>query len=761
MRALRRFQSTLQHLAIVLVVLTPACEDTTESTHPHPGPNPLHNWTPPDDGLEGEFLGIIYQNGAKSKDHRYTVFLRPSNAATANRLRYYVDGTWADTAGSAWMYEWTDPNAGGNCGDLVTFLAGDTIKPYSQGGRRSEVHRPGPGAAPTGVEKHCLRPGQYEFELLHEGTTVARFNVDYLPLAPADSSGTGAKVVFNATTGLIEGVEATDYDNPKNRWADLIVNVDRTPGSHSESRTLDIDNALGNPVKDTFANSPSPAGTEADWFRFSVGRSSSAWPYQNQGTGLMRLFWDVGNNWELRSGFYDPTIPPSPYIPTMRIRKFGTAVTQTRPDTVGLELKRPDETPDSSAITKRVVQVAVSGTYACSSGITHVWQLTDQYLNASCSSRGPSIAYRWQTEPGGPWSPYSSDTIYDFAGHAATGTRTATLEVRNTATSQSGFHTRNINVVSGTVTLDGPTDILDKQVKVYTSSINGQWFERYNPALPWFAATAYYQTSMTRIWPGGNYTVELRQQDSTTNLVKRGRLHITVCNEPGCGPELITSYPTSSSATTDERWSIFGGGPWISWGAVGARQAERFYDLLGAHDGATAFANETWVTAAAGDIPQRLNWNELALAVPGAKAFRLTINNALPSRVFGIALDPDLGANLVDDVSGYDATRGLVYVADADRAVGFMLLSSGQNALASVQQYGVGRWAPTTPAAAWAAQRQQGIHLLPGPRDVQFVLSAGETTGTVTYTLVMLRATNVRELRRLADEAAAAVGLAP
>lgn len=129
-----------------------------------------------------------------------------------------------------------------------------------------------------------------------------------------------------------------------------------------------------------------------------------------------------------------------------------------------------------------------------------------------------------------------------------------------------------------------------------------------------------------------------------------------------------------------------------------------------------------------------------------------------PPLVFGLALDPDLGPDAADDATGYDAGRGLAYVYDGERAIGFLLRdATGADALVSVQQFGLRRHAPSLPREAWAAQREPGVHLLRGVSDVQLVLSAAQRRQAGDWTFVILRAADVATLRSRADAVLAAL----
>ena len=268
---------------------------------------------------------------------------------------------------------------------------------------------------------------------------------------------------------------------------------------------------------------------------------------------------------------------------------------------------------------------------------------------------------------------------------------------------------------------------------------------------------------MNRVWPAGAYTRELRQDSSAAApaTLRRGRLSITVCIPvSSCGPALVLEGSTPAAAVADTGWSLFGGGPWLAWGSGAGARALRLYDLLGEHDGATPFTSATWLADSGGALSTlptgwTVEWRRRSLGLADVQAFDITVGGPTRPYTFGFALDPDIGPNPADDVSSYDADRGLVTARDGAQAVGYLLRGPTGNALASIQQFGVDRWAPSTPAAAAQAQRQRGTRLLTGPRDVQFVLSAAEAAGATTYTLIMIRGRNVPEVQAKADQALA------
>lgn len=165
-----------------------------------------------------------------------------------------------------------------------------------------------------------------------------------------------------------------------------------------------------------------------------------------------------------------------------------------------------------------------------------------------------------------------------------------------------------------------------------------------------------------------------------------------------------------------------------------------------AHDGGQVRDPETeW----------QLDWILHDLGLPDVRAFDLVVSGRRGrSYVFSMAVDPDLGPEAADDVARYDVDLGLVLVADGEAAVGLLLLDAdgGDNALVSVQEYGVGRWAPTVPATAWAAQRETGIHLRGIPGDVQLLLSAAPADGGGRWTFVVLRGSTPTAVRARAEE---------
>jgi hypothetical protein len=170
----------------------------------------------------------------------------------------------------------------------------------------------------------------------------------------------------------------------------------------------------------------------------------------------------------------------------------------------------------------------------------------------------------------------------------------------------------------------------------------------------------------------------------------------------------------------------------------------------------TAFSEAQWLDGTGGRITDaatgwELAWTPRDLRLPDVRAFDFSVAGAgLRPYTFGMAVDPDLGPNAADDVASYDASRGLVLVTDGSQALGFLLRNGGKDALGSAQEYGVGRWAPTTAEYAWAAQRA-GTQLVGRPRDVQLVVSARETVGTGRWQFVVIRGESAASVRARAD----------
>jgi hypothetical protein len=424
--------------------------------------------------------------------------------------------------------------------------------------------------------------------------------------------------------------------------------------------------------------------------------------------------------------------------------------------------------PNSPTSDDTTVTVGAPPTACATAEYLSTWKRADQYLSAGCSPHGPTIRFRWQPAAGAAWTPWTTDTLYDFTGHTQAGARIVVLQDSNTSTGATSRDTLAFTVSTNQVTLHGTTFVRDKGRKTYWADSagpgtphSGQWFERYEDSPQWYVASAYPQDTLKRIWPYGDYEEDLRQHRVSQGVLHRGRLHVIVCSIPDCEPNAPAAGGPELQAAAD--WGLFGAGPWLSWRSGDEARVLRFYDLWGNPERETALADARWIEAAGGQVTDAptgwaLTWTPRDLGLADARGFDFAVGGSGgQAYVFGLAVDPDLGPNGGDDVASYDSGRGLVLVADANRAVGFLLRDASGNALRALQEYGVGRWAPTTAQAAWAGQRDPGVRLVGSPRDVQLVLSAPETAGPGRWLFIILRGDTPASVRETADAVLRAV----
>lgn len=395
------------------------------------------------------------------------------------------------------------------------------------------------------------------------------------------------------------------------------------------------------------------------------------------------------------------------------------------------------------------------------------WQATDQYLVVDTAvGRGGHMRFHWRADTSESWTGgTAADSIWDFAGHSAAGDYVVAYRAVNTTSHDTTVSMLPVTVLPGAVSLSGDLFVTNKLPRVYRedATLSGYWWERFNPEWTWVRATAECcaQDTLRRIWPAGDYTVEVREDVSPPDTLRRGRLHVTRCHYDLDPCDEGMQAPNASSpalaAGAEVIGRVFGAGPWISWRAPTGPQAVRFYDLFGAHDAPEIFAAPGWLSqtegVAADDALAPLTWTRTEFPGTRATAYTFTVAPRADGTayVFGFAVDPDLGVDPADDRTGYDASRGLVYVYDAQQAIGFLLLDPEKDALRSVQEFGVGRWAPTTAAAAWEAQRTDGVYLMRTPRDVQLLLSGGTVSGSTVWVVVMIEGATVAEVQAAVD----------
>lgn len=420
---------------------------------------------------EGEFIGNLYVNGVKASEG-VMVGIEPADPPTANRLvEPWTGSMWAHPSFSR-MWEWYDPKGGGDCGDLGPYLQGDTTGRYHEGHWSGASQPPDP----TKAESHCIRPGVYRFWVGDYFQPVKAFLIDYLPIVPALQ-------VWNQTAGVYESIEAHDPDDTVNVWADLVANVDIGTTSYGETRVLRIQNAHDNPHSTTFQDDPNPAGSEVDYFRFSVAGSTSEWP-QSEGKALARLYWDFAQTKTLwTTNYYDPLSPNGRII---RLHRFADHVTGTRPAVVALELMRPDENPnDTVNVAQRVIQVTVSNNpptanfaYVCDS-------LTCSFTDASTDPDGTIVSRLWTFGDGD-----SSTVLNPVHAYPAP----ASYDVRLIVTDNGGkADTATQTVPVGLVTVTGPEWITTP--RKYT------WFVTVGGGTPPYTYQWWYQP----LGPGGEW----------------------------------------------------------------------------------------------------------------------------------------------------------------------------------------------------------------------------------------------------------------
>jgi hypothetical protein len=348
---------------------------------------------------EGEFIGNLFVNEEKSAQGYY-VTLEPGDSATASRLRSPQSASMWGNPSMSRMWEWYDPKAGGACGNLSSYLQGDTTA------RQHEAHWSGPSSPPdtTKKERHCIRPGVYEFSVA--GKT---FLADYLSVKSASG---GVLWVWNETAGVYEALEG-DPDDTVNVWVDLLANVDLGAGTPGESRVLSVENAGAHPDTTVFEDQENPSGRLQDWFRFSVAGSSSEWSGDESGTALVRLYWDFGRDISVATNYYDPLSPTSQII---RLHRFLDQVDSTRDVSVGLELMRPDEEPgDTVNVTERLVHIAVNAPPHANFSVS-CQQLPCTFADSSSDSDGSIVSWHWTFGDGDSSTAQNPSHTYDEGG---------------------------------------------------------------------------------------------------------------------------------------------------------------------------------------------------------------------------------------------------------------------------------------------------------------------------------------------------------
>jgi hypothetical protein len=297
------------------------------------------------------------------------VSLDPYDAATWSRLLppdHPSGGGFMSVAvgqaSRAWDFGWFDPVAtdGGCRGDINN---GETetnqllVDGYlNQNGRTRTPNTPATGwdyeVHPTNtsaLERHCIRPGKYTIS-----NGAQTFVIEYI--AP-ESNGAGAMIPIyhNHPRGTFEAIEADQY-TVSDGYIDLGLTFEEHPGSWTETRVLEIDNAGSNRLLSTFTNADPVSGSATDWFRFSTANSSTNYPADSRALFLSRLFYDYGVDQSIRTEYYDITGA----LGLIRSHQFGSHVSGSRCVIVGFELKRPDEQPANVADQTRQIGIGMT-----------------------------------------------------------------------------------------------------------------------------------------------------------------------------------------------------------------------------------------------------------------------------------------------------------------------------------------------------------------------------------------------------------------
>jgi hypothetical protein len=401
---------------------------------------------------------------------------------------------------------------------------------------------------------------------------------------------------------------------------------------------------------------------------------------------------------------------------------------------------------------------------------TSTYRAVDQFLTVATECSGTGLEYRWRFEDGGLWTAWTTERTIEFLGHGSSGGKVVTVAVRDPATGDTAQDARTFTVASQTMSVTGPEYVTDKFLKHYASTEVGDWYERLDPETntSWGPRLLAGSSTYDRIWPAGTYEVALRSTKTVAGQLRRGRLGVEVCWGCGGGGVEFASVPgggllaSVQAAAVLDRWGIFGAGPWIAGGTESTPELARFYDLTGLHEPGSPFGDAGWLDGDGGrtlDAGGRweVEWRRLRASEEDVLGFEFTVRPQTGgSYAFGFALDPDLGSP-VDDRSGYDGSRGMVYAFDGTRAVGFLLRAAGGgDALAGVREYGARSFAPRAEEEAWRAAGERGVTLAAGPDDVQLLLRAETATGAGTWRLWIVRGRDGGELAARADRLLAA-----
>ena len=706
---------------------------------------------------EGELLGNVYVGAERTESNDFMFRIEPVDSATIVRLSgtLFSQYQWIDPspAVGAYSIEYFNPEADGPCPDSYeAYLQGDTTAT----GWGAEVHETAPGFVPSGKERHCIIPGNYRVSVLSDDIAQQQFFVEYLS---SNIGGAGVPIA-TAPDGTAIWIEKPGFDPEADKeYPDLVLNFHINPsGSFQDTAILEIENAYSNRLKSTFENQSSLTGTLTDWFRYRTDRSSSDWDLGTRGHELMAVWWQSDEEvW--RSGFFDHAERP-----VLRVHQYEGEVDPPATIFAGLEVKRPDEDPATTpAVTRSIfLQASPTGPTACfdfEPQGSSTWRSTDQFLDAGCST-GTGLEYSWDFGSG--FGAFKGEPLEEFSGHATAGTKPVKLRVREAAAPAIMDTMTDAVVVAGDrLNMTGPAYVTDKFLKTYTASVLSDWYERFDPdtLTAWYPVSTTPATVYRRIWPAGDYTRGLRAEKTAPSPLGRGRIDVIVCHAsiPDCAVEMVAAVGQNSALQglfVPGDWGVFGAGPWIS----SEDALVRFYDLTGLHEPGSSFASPGWLDlfegeARAADGDWTVRWERLAKDSPDLRVVEFDVEPPNDTEYrFGFAVDPDLGESPADDRAGYDSDRALVYAYDGTVAFGLLLRQGDRNALRSVEQYGARQWAPRTDVEARSAVDRERIALLDGEDDVHYLLAGNAVTGLARWTVVLLRAGTVKELKLRADD---------
>lgn len=523
-------------------------------------------------------------------------------------------------------------------------------------------------------------------------------------------------------------------------------------GGFTETPVIAIENAGGQPYKTSFAGETNPAGAKTDVFRFSTKGSDFGWNRDGtKGSALARIYFDHGFNNNLRTEYYDPRFLADTGGTVIRQYRYTDPSIANRAAPVALELMRPDEGPNGTPTV--LDSIFISDLEACfDTERDSTWQFAEQSLNAGCST-GSSLQYSWRPDASGSFSPFSSSPVFDLPGYSSPGAHAVSLRIKNTT--DTTFASKTITVLENSNDVVGPTCVSDKLTKTYSAALNSLWYERYPPTPAWGLMLSPATSSYNRIWPAGNDTVDVRADSSTTNVLRRGQARVVITTG-NCGID-PTIAQAIINASTDDDWGFFGGGPTISWNSGQRSEMVRFYDLAGGHDPQGPFARASWFhdpsTASVNERNASVEWGKTALAIENTRAFEFSVIPGMTNGpyVFSFAWDPDLGVP-EDDQSGWDNSRSMTYVTSGSTAVGMLLFADANSDVNGVTQYGLAKRPPALANETHAAHRAAGARLLPGPRDVQFIVTSRPRTGPQAWTVIFVRGTTLTDIQQRADE---------